>query len=51
MDDKEPNRVYAGKGRELYSGMVLDSIFSFLRRVIVVMVVVGISLMFLPYLR
>jgi hypothetical protein len=51
MDEEEPRRIYVGKGRGPYSGMVLDSIFDFLRRAVVAMVIVGIFLMLLPILR
>tara|TARA_B110000014_G_C20121144_1_gene594189 strand:+ start:886 stop:1041 length:156 start_codon:yes stop_codon:yes gene_type:complete len=51
MDEEEPRRIYVGKGRGPYSGMVLNSIFNFLRRAVVVMVIMGIFLMLLPILR
>ena len=51
MDEEEPRRIYVGKGRGPYSGMVLNSIFDFLRPAGVAMVIVGIFLMLLPILR
>jgi hypothetical protein len=51
MEEEEPFRIYVGKGREPYSGMVLDSIFTYLRRAIVAMVVIGIFLMMMPFLQ
>ena len=51
MDKEEPLRNYVGKGGGQYSGMVLDSIFDFLRRAVVAMVIVGIFLMLLPIMR
>ncbi|MFL2951706.1 MAG: hypothetical protein ACJZ67_03020 [Candidatus Thalassarchaeaceae archaeon] len=48
MEEDEPIRIYVGKGRAPYSGMVLDSIFTYLRRALVAMVVIGIFLMMMP---
>ena len=50
-EDETPLRIYVGKGRAPYSGMVLDSIFTYLRRALVAMVVIGIFLMMMPLLR
>jgi hypothetical protein len=50
VEEEEPLRIYVGKGREPYSGMVLDSIFTYLRRAIVAMVVIGMFLMMMPFL-
>ena len=50
MDEKEVFPVYVRKGREPYSGMVLDSIFGLLIRSIVVIVGVGLLLMLVPLL-
>ena len=46
MEEDEPLRIYVGKGRAPYSGMVLDSIFTYLRRALVAMVVIGILVQF-----
>ena len=51
MEEEEPPRIYVGKRRDPYSGMVLDSIFTYLRRAIVAMVIVGIIVMMIPLLR
>ena len=48
MEEDERVRIYVGKGRGPYSGMVLDSIFTYLRRALVAMVVIGIFLMMMP---
>ncbi len=50
MDEDESRPIYVRKGREPYSGMVLDSIFRLLIRSISVIVIVGILLMFVPFL-
>jgi hypothetical protein len=50
MDEEESSRVYVGKAREPYSGMVLNSIFRLLSRSIVLIVIVGIVLMLIPIL-
>ena len=50
LEDADPPRVYVRKNRELYSGMVLDSMFKVLRRAIVVIVILGVLLMFDPFL-
>jgi len=51
MEKEEPLRIYVGKGRDPYSGMVLDSIFTYLRRAIVAMVIIGFLLMMMPLIR
>ena len=51
MEEEEPPRIYVGKRRAPNSGMVLDSIFTYLRRAIVAMVIVGIIVMMIPLLR
>ena len=51
MEEEEPPRIYVGKRRAPYSGMVLASIFTYLRRAIVAMVIVGIIVMMIPLLR
>ena len=51
MEEEEPPRIFVGKRRAPYSGMVLDSIFTYLRRAIVAMVIVGIIVMMIPLLR
>ena len=48
--DEETPRVYVRKGREPYSGMVLGSMFKVLRRAIVLIVILGLLLMFDPFL-
>ncbi len=50
MDEEDIPPIYVRKGREPYSGMVLNSIFVILRRALVVMVTVGMVLIFLPFL-
>ena len=50
MEEKEVFPVYVRKGREPYSGMVLDSIFGLLIRSIVAIVGVGLLLMLVPLL-
>ena len=50
MRDEETPRVYVRKGREPYSGMVLGSMFKVLRRAIVLIVILGLLLMFDPFL-
>ncbi|MEC7708709.1 MAG: hypothetical protein VYA39_03170 [Candidatus Thermoplasmatota archaeon] len=50
MEEDEPLRVYVGKGRSSYSGMVLDSIFTYLLRAVVAIVIIGIFLMMIPLL-
>ena len=51
MEEDEARRIYVGKSRSSYSGMVLESIFTYLRRALVAMVVIGILLMMMPLLR
>ena len=48
MEEEEFFPVYLRKGREPFSGMILDSIFGFLIRSIVVIVGVGLLLMLVP---
>lgn len=50
MEEEEVFPVYVRKGREPYSGMVLNSIFGLLIRSIGVIVVVGLLLMLVPLL-
>ena len=50
MEEEEVFPVYVRKGREPYSGMVLDSIFGLLIRAIGVIVGVGLLLMLVPLL-
>ena len=50
MEEKEVFPVYVRKGREPYSGMVLDSIFGLLIRSVGAIVIVGILLMLVPLL-
>jgi len=50
LEEEKPPRIYVGKGRAPYSGMVLDSIFTYLRRATVAMVIIGILLMMMPLL-
>ena len=50
LEDAGPPRVYVRKRRELYSGMVLGSMFKVLRRAIVLIVILGVLFMFDPFL-
>ena len=50
MEEEEYFPVYVRKNREPYSGMVLESIFKYLRRAIVIIVAMGMILMFAPFL-
>tara|TARA_B100000029_G_C17405571_1_gene898754 strand:+ start:857 stop:1030 length:174 start_codon:yes stop_codon:yes gene_type:complete len=50
LEDAGTPPVYVRKNRELYSGMVLGSMFKVLRRAIVVIVILGVLLMFDPFL-
>ncbi len=50
MDEDDAPPVYVRKNREPYSGMVLGSMFKALRGAIVLIVVLGVLLMFDPFL-
>ena len=50
LEEEEAPRVYVRKSREPYSGMVLSSMFKFLRWAIVLIVVLGVLCMFDPFL-
>tara|TARA_B100001248_G_scaffold28738_1_gene18752 strand:- start:7285 stop:7440 length:156 start_codon:yes stop_codon:yes gene_type:complete len=50
MEEEEVSQVYVRKARKPYSGMVLDSIFGLLIKLIGVIVVMGLLLMFVPLL-
>ena len=50
LEEEEAPRVYVRKSREPYSGMVLSSMFKFLRWAIVLIVVLGVLFMFDPFL-
>jgi hypothetical protein len=50
LEEKEYPPVYVRKNRESYSGMVLNSMFGYLRNAIVVVVIIGILAMFGPYI-
>ncbi|HJM13049.1 MAG TPA: hypothetical protein QF641_00975 [Candidatus Thalassarchaeaceae archaeon] len=50
MEEERNPPVYVRKNRESYSGMVLNSMFSYLRNAIVIVVIIGILAMFGPYI-
>ena len=50
MEEEDYVPVYVRKNREPYSGLVLESIFKYLRRGIVIIVALGMLLMFAPFL-